>query len=146
MFLRRIFLTAIVLIAPQLIFAQQSQIINYKKQIDKCYGEEATASSISCFDVLNSKLDTQLDYKYKSLVKWVENEKSKPDAEHFLDEYEHKLSLSQRAWEVYININCEAVALPFSQGSGVMGLINMQRCSAQEKINRLEALEEFYPR
>lgn len=144
--MRRIFLIAVVLIAPQLIFAQQSQFINYKQQIGKCSGAEATASSISCFDVLNSKLDNELDSKYKSLLKWIENEKSKPDAEHFLDEYEHKLSLSQRAWEVYININCEAVALPFSQGSGVMGLINMQRCSAQEKINRLEALEEFYPR
>lgn len=105
-----------------------------------------TASTIDCFNELNSKLDEQIEKKYGFLKKWIVNEKNKSDAANFLDKYEHQLSLSQRAWEVYININCEAVAIPFSEGSGVYTLINMQGCSAQEKINRLKALSNYYPR
>ncbi len=105
-----------------------------------------TASTIDCFNELNSKLDEQIKNKYQFLMKWIDNEKSKPDAANFLDKYEHQLFLSQRAWEVYININCEAVAIPFSEGSGIYAVINMQGCSAQEKINRLEALSDYYPR
>lgn len=140
----------LILTASQIIYANPTDFTYYEKQIDKCHGARDMASSIFCFDELNAKLDHQVEQKYKYLVDWVENEKNKQEKyyldEYYLDEYGHKITLSQRAWEVYININCDAVTIPFSQGIGSPALLNGYACSATEKINRLKALNEYYPR
>lgn len=130
--------------ASQIVSAQQSKFIKYKQELDRCYRITPTSSSISCLTDLNSKLDTLIENKYKSLIALIDNQKKQPDAEPYLDEYKYKLSLAQHSWKMYIHTNCEAVAIPFFQGVGVYGVIHNERCLAQEKINRLEGLENFY--
>ncbi|MDM1310706.1 DUF1311 domain-containing protein [Acinetobacter indicus] len=143
--MRKYLVIILTLFIPQWILAANFKYTNYEKQIDVCYGKKATTDSLSCFVNLNEKLDIEVRNKYNSLVKVVEQELTNSDNVN-LQKYDHQLRLAQNAWEIYINLSCQAVSTPYFEGSGMFGEINLLSCSAEEKVNRIKALDSYYPR